>query len=226
MAPVRGGYQRRAREVHFSWLYLSNGVPNVELRITSYINNLHPREKDLYALVEEIVEASILLWGLTLSPVSPQNPLRRIDGSFQRITPRSLSYEIDMTKSCVLESGPQPELGERYLTFDKRWSTWQEEASVVDVPEPDTDFADLEEELFAPPFDLRQQFKDQGLQVIVKMTDIHLTPAQPSYDGSLWQVQGHLVRLFPIFVPSFHEANGAPISERTHHRHIDLLLLQ
>ena len=198
MAPVRGGYQRRARKVHFIWLYLSNGVPNVELRITSYINNLHPREKDLYALVEDIVEASILMWGLALSPIYPQNVGRKLLGSFQRITPESLSYEIDMAEFYMLDYGPQPEVGEKDDSSNKRWSIWQQDASVVDVPEPDTDFADLDEEIFSPPFDLRERFGHQGLQVIVKMTDIHLTPSQPSYDGSLWQVQGHLVRSSPM----------------------------
>ena len=38
------------------------------LRITSYINNLHPqRHRDLYSIIEKIITCAIPLWNTTLS---------------------------------------------------------------------------------------------------------------------------------------------------------------
>lgn len=39
-------------------------------------------------------------------------------------------------------------------------------------------------------FDLRQKFASEGLQVIVKLANIHLTPEKPNYRGGSWHVEG------------------------------------
>jgi len=46
-----------------------------------------------------------------------------------------------------------------------------------------------------PPLDLRQTYKDQGLQVIVKLANIELTPRKPTYIGGSWHVEGQLVSI-------------------------------
>ncbi|KAF9641530.1 hypothetical protein BFW01_g1513 [Lasiodiplodia theobromae] len=38
--------------------------------------------------------------------------------------------------------------------------------------------------------DLRQKFASEGLQVIVKLANIHLTPEKPNYRGGSWHVEG------------------------------------
>jgi hypothetical protein len=64
-----------------------------------------------------------------------------------------------------------------------------EDACTVILPEPGE---------FTPPevdedrVDLCQKFS-QGLQVIVKMTNIELTPEIPSYKGEPWCLDGQLV---------------------------------
>jgi len=45
-----------------------------------------------------------------------------------------------------------------------------------------------------PPFDLRREFAGTGLQVIVKLANIELTPEKPEYGGGTWHVEGQLVR--------------------------------
>ena len=40
--------------------------------------------------------------------------------------------------------------------------------------------------------DLRSQFAEQGLQVIVKLANIHLTPNKPEYEGGSWHVEGQM----------------------------------
>ena len=48
-----------------------------------------------------------------------------------------------------------------------------------------------------PTENLRKQFGGTGLQVIVKLANIHLTPEKPTYEGGTWHVEGQLVRPFP-----------------------------
>ena len=37
--------------------------------------------------------------------------------------------------------------------------------------------------------ELQSLFKDSGLQVIVKLANIHLTPDKPNYDGGSWHIE-------------------------------------
>ncbi|RFU23923.1 hypothetical protein B7463_g12415, partial [Scytalidium lignicola] len=43
-----------------------------------------------------------------------------------------------------------------------------------------------------PEVNLRAEAKERGLQVIVKLANIHLTPEKPKYDGESWHVEGQL----------------------------------
>lgn len=40
--------------------------------------------------------------------------------------------------------------------------------------------------------DIWRDFADQGLQIIVKLANIHLIPEQPEYEGGTWHVEGQL----------------------------------
>jgi hypothetical protein len=42
--------------------------------------------------------------------------------------------------------------------------------------------------------DLKSEFLEGGLQIIVKLANVHLTPDKPSYAGGTWHVEGQLVR--------------------------------
>jgi len=70
------------------------------------------------------------------------------------------------------------------------------------------------------PLSLFEQFKGEGLQVIVKLANIHLTPEKPTYNGGSWHVEGQLVSL------SFHQKLQLSTPERAHCRFGDLLLLE
>lgn len=51
-------------------------------------------------------------------------------------------------------------------------------------------------ETYKPPIDaqvnLQKEFWKHGLQVIVKLANIELTPEKPTYDGGSWHVEGQL----------------------------------
>ncbi|KEQ64687.1 uncharacterized protein M437DRAFT_73617 [Aureobasidium melanogenum CBS 110374] len=41
-----------------------------------------------------------------------------------------------------------------------------------------------------PPLDLRREYADSGLQIIVKLANTYLTPNDPQWDGGSWHVEG------------------------------------
>ncbi|KOC16275.1 hypothetical protein AFLA70_231g001630 [Aspergillus flavus AF70] len=60
------------------------------------------------------------------------------------------------------------------------------QVKTIKVPEPGK---------FSPPrwnsskFDLHDEFRDTGLQIIVKLANIELTPEKPEYYGGAWHVK-------------------------------------
>ena len=60
------------------------------------------------------------------------------------------------------------------------------------MPQPAADFEPIER---PDPDRFSEEFNDQGLQVIVKLANIHLTPDKPTYKGGSWHVEGQLVSL-------------------------------
>ena len=141
---------------------------SVSPRITSYINNLHPlKHKNLYHLIERIIDAAIPLWNMTLGP------LDFCDWS------NYLRVEYTGSRNHYIKQ-PEPEKFEPPI-------------------EPD------------PTFDLKEEYGKKkssgdgegggGLQVIVKLANIQLTPENPSYDGGSWHVEGQLVSFHLIFFP-------------------------
>ena len=63
---------------------------------------------------------------------------------------------------------------------------------VIDPEQPEPD-------VFDPPtepdstIDLKKEYAESGLQIIVKLENIHLTPENPTYEGGSWHVEGQRV---------------------------------
>ncbi|KAF8625748.1 hypothetical protein AX17_006774 [Amanita inopinata Kibby_2008] len=170
----------------FQWLPCDANIANDDVKITSYINNLHPhRHKNLYSLVERIIGCAIPLWNVTLTGQKvPQYRFQRI--SYKRALRQGQSDEEDNVPFTI----------------------WDEEALNTPAMQP-------EPEIFKPPtvpddlrnkflqedgmtlksectVDLKRDYGERGLQVIVKLANIHLTPEKPEYEGGTWHVEGQL----------------------------------
>ncbi|KAF9523656.1 hypothetical protein CPB83DRAFT_839565 [Crepidotus variabilis] len=166
----------------FQWLPCEVDISGKRSRIVSYINNLHPKETRLYDSIAKLVDASIPLWNVTLTPFS-----RDFDFDERRIRYRRVVYDPD--PASVPESeGPQKEDGESDEHYYSRREEWIEVTQKLVYPEP---------KKFKPitspsDYDLKKAFGTRGLQVIVKLANIELTPEKPKYDGGSWHVEGHL----------------------------------
>lgn len=162
----------------FQWLPCEVDVYGGGAKITSYINNLHPQKhKNLYGVIEKIISCAIPLWNLTLTPLKIR-PLM-----FHRIHYDSTydhEYEEEHERDEHVQVVRQPEPGTfqppsvpdhmREEYFDKTTNTLKPEKTV----------------------DLRRDYSQRGLQVIVKLANIQLTPEKPRYEGGSWHVEGQL----------------------------------
>ena len=84
----------------------------------------------------------------------------------------------------------QPQPDEDEDDFWDRKDEWIKETRRLVYPEPG-DFEPLSQ---PEPFDLKGKYGKRGLQVIVKLASIHLTPEKPKYEGGTWHVEGQMVR--------------------------------
>ena len=154
-------------------------------RILSYINNLHPqRHRELYRIVEDVIEAAIPLWNLTLAPYASRYTAPR------RIVYDKCRYDPDPEKEIP---EPEHEEGEDFASLDARtnlyWEWVQMKRKVI-LPEPPEKFYPLP---VPPPFSLKKRYGDKHLQVIVKLANIELTPEKSEYKGGTWHVEGKMV---------------------------------
>lgn len=122
------------------------------------------------------------MWNATLSPLKGQIQQVRIpyievkyDGIFEGHKPtRLLDEDVEAFE-------------------DWRWYwEWTNLSNYLVQPEPIGKFKpphDSNEEMLV---DLRRDYGQYGLQVIVKLANIHLTPEKPRYEGGSWHIEGQL----------------------------------
>jgi hypothetical protein len=76
---------------------------------------------------------------------------------------------------------------------------WEEAFRSEHVVQPEPGIFKLPEKTIAShrafTVDLRRDYGHRGLQVIVKLATIYLTPDKPSYEGGSWHVEGQMVSL-------------------------------
>ncbi|KAJ3574166.1 hypothetical protein NPX13_g4456 [Xylaria arbuscula] len=165
-------------------------------QITSYINNLHPDDHhELYGVLEQFVAAAVPLWEMCLYKCFWPDAMsaRLTNTTTPRISVMPLGDEEDFyfPEGVVYDRPPleEDEDEDDYLDSDEYFD-WKMEHRVLTWPEPgDYDPTRARSPEKRP--NLRSQFPD-GLQVIFKLANIHLTPSDPKYDGGSLHIEGVL----------------------------------
>lgn len=228
----------------FTWLPCEvefDGPRSRDVRITSYINNLHPRHKDVYSTIEKVIGLAIEPWndilvkgwgraparirtfGTEFVPSGPPEwaaGLRAIDDS-KETDPEA--YEKALIKVREYMDLPNREDWDEDLygyeeplasddfreafglegIVDAKWE------QIKNVIHPDVGVSYTYEQwkkgqVSNPVFgresyqfthhyydvDLRRDYEHKGLQVIVKLSGIELTPEKPTYEGGNWHIEG------------------------------------
>ena len=114
------------------------------------------------------------------------------DESFRhqlRINYTAVEYDPDPSTWPESEQ-PQQESGEDEDDYIDRKDEWIKANRRLLYPEPEGEFQPRQ----APPsLDLKTKYEKRGLQVIVKLANIHLTPEKSDYEGGTWHVEGQMV---------------------------------
>ncbi|KAF2208895.1 hypothetical protein CERZMDRAFT_114238 [Cercospora zeae-maydis SCOH1-5] len=152
-----------------------------DMEITSYINNLHPQlHKPLYEAIQVIISKAVPMWSACLSR-SDNPPPPRDDADADWIEPAgerpAEENEGELDEYDVMDLEYQWTRDNRTLSMPDISNTYETRAKHGDPEQLD---------------DLRKGFADQGLQVIVKLANIHLTPEKPEYGGGSWHIEGQI----------------------------------
>lgn len=187
---------------HFQWLPCEVAFTDEgKARIASYVNNLHPvRHRALYSLVERVIDAAVPLWeeilGYTGTDSRPATYLRvLLDDPYYIYHHEDDENDEDEDEE---EDGDEDEDGDDDEDDEDDEDEDEDEEKLdsnreLILPSPKPYGQDDSKNVFKQcKANLRQQFGSEGLQVIVKLANIHLTPDKPDYPGGSWHVEGML----------------------------------
>ncbi|OQE44441.1 hypothetical protein PENCOP_c002G08786 [Penicillium coprophilum] len=162
----------------FQWLPCDVDIKNSRCEILSYINNAHPvQHRGLYDVVEKVIARTIPLWDKSLSNKSRH----------QRISYGEVEYDDSVEPEPIYPQDADENFDEdEYFDQHEKW----ESSRPIRLPEP-TEFEICEHEN-SNFINLSGQFGHEGLQVILKLANIELTPERPDYGGGNWHIEGQL----------------------------------
>ncbi|KAI1307119.1 hypothetical protein F5Y03DRAFT_405701 [Xylaria venustula] len=204
-----------AYSTDYQWLPANVALHNDgSVKFTSYINNLHPTKyPEIYSALEQLVAKALPMWDQCLSPERNHRTTRRTgrttsrfseptelqDGDPEKWSPQcwtklslksipdvpgEVGKNEEQLESDSIGSRDSSNDRENQVELEERWL--RERQPVLPEPKP------FEEVNYAPPYRLVDKFRETGLQIIVKMASIELTPGKVPYitDGWLWRVAG------------------------------------
>ncbi|KAJ2823677.1 hypothetical protein IWW50_003674 [Coemansia erecta] len=150
----------------FCWLPTEFRVgDDGDVTIESYINNLHPvKHAAFYPTIATIFSKFVPLLEHVVTDIA---------------FPRDCRVIPDVSNWHVA-NGSEPEDYDA-SDYDERHEAWEDSHEFVE-PQPDP-FVEPERQM--TPYSLR----GRRLQAIFKMSNIHLTPDQPEYEGGSWHVE-------------------------------------
>ncbi|KAL7809065.1 hypothetical protein V8C26DRAFT_412340 [Trichoderma gracile] len=171
-------------------------------KLTGYVNNLHPRKYPaIYEAIEHAIDAAIPAWDQCLREnlgYRENIVAGRDDSRFDLVMDASDEDDELWTTSMVYRLPDDDRYRYRYINPDKIKPSmgehiipgkWVEDREAI-LPEPNRwEENDYD---YTPPQRLREKFRDHGLQVIVKMASIELTPEKPYFPAGSWHVEGQM----------------------------------
>lgn len=167
--------------------------------IKTYLNNLHPvKHSNVYRIIEDVFNCVVSQWDATMTP------LKDMLHSRSRIEYHKAEYHP--VEPEVAGSVPSIQPREAQSEYEERYENWRMKNYKAIQPDagrffpwavPPRLMSKLPEDLTSPVriergVDLTRDYKDRGLQVIVRIMGIDLTPEDPYYQTD-WHVEGQMV---------------------------------
>ena len=170
---------------NFQWLPCDVAFHNDgTTRIVSYVNNLHPQEhRDMYPVLEKLIDASIPLWNEVLSAWN--------EGARTRIDTKDYEWEYPRGHEAPDDWDSDPEnINYDEEDYYERTERFERHTRILKYPEPKPYDSCSQTKFKNSQINLKRAFMKKGIQVIVKLANIELTPEKPCYEGGTWHVEG------------------------------------
>ncbi|EKJ69289.1 hypothetical protein FPSE_10542 [Fusarium pseudograminearum CS3096] len=173
------------------------------VKFTSYINGLHPtKHREIYATIEKLIEKALPAWDFSI----PCYRVRKMVGACRTRPrfnkPQTPDDEEEANWNISLDDVP---MRDKLREKDEDDDDSDDEVFSDEEEQHHHDWKKIREPIQpeAPTFkawnygtkpgeSLRERFQDRGLQVIVKMASIELTPDKPVFPAGGWHVEGQM----------------------------------
>ncbi|KAJ4298808.1 hypothetical protein N0V88_003846 [Collariella sp. IMI 366227] len=181
---------------------------NGGVEFTSYINGLHPtKHRRIYSTIERLIQTALPAWdqclkqregwgevlgpgrgGPRIVPENPEDPPTPKEMLVREATAlRASGGEDEKVKAIEATIARYDPMNyEDVEEFEERWRNMR---SPVQPVMPRFNPSDV---CYKVTRRLQKQFKDTGLQIIVKMASIELTPEKPEFSPGGWHVEGQM----------------------------------
>ncbi|KAH8831756.1 hypothetical protein DL96DRAFT_1588904 [Flagelloscypha sp. PMI_526] len=172
--------------------------------VSPYINNIHPDNKGLINVIEDLVSAFIPLWEHVLGAIDRRDDSTRDSTIISSERPAPLTRLETYPPKCLwsglrnwADAHPfydEPDQEARYAhcpgdSAEERYLNWIRSKDEIVYPEVGEGFNFALEKNFKNGEGFLRQRK---IAVIAKMANICLTPEKPEYPGGSWHVEGLL----------------------------------
>ncbi|MFD8150514.1 DUF4246 domain-containing protein [Streptomyces sp. NPDC059720] len=174
-------YSQHEFSERFQWLPTDVDVSDDgQVTFRSYVNNVHPEKHgELAAVLPDLVARMRPLWENVLTDLRHPRPLRIEADPYGWYESKPMYPHKD-------DFSDEAAYSEACRAWEQALDDWWENRRPV-VPDAPA---------FTPPEppepSARVDLRGRGLQVIVKLATVHLTPENPEYPGGSWHVEGML----------------------------------
>ncbi|MFD3992873.1 DUF4246 domain-containing protein [Streptomyces sp. NPDC058583] len=174
-------YSKHEFSEQFQWLPTDVDVDDEgEVAFRSYVNNVHPEaHRELAAVLPDLFARMRPLLENVLTDLRHPRPVRIKTDPWGWYD----SEPQEPDKSSFSDDAGYDEAVRAWAKEEDDW--WENRRPVI----PDAPAFTAPE---VPDASARVDLRGRGLQVIVKLATIHLTPEKPEYAGGSWHVEGML----------------------------------
>ncbi|MEU7516109.1 DUF4246 domain-containing protein [Streptomyces sp. NPDC042898] len=165
----------------FQWLPTDVEVSDEgDVAFRSYVNNVHPEaHHELASLLPDLFARMRPLWENVLTDLRHPRPLRIEADPYGW-------YDSEPERPAEASYSDAAAYDEALGAWEEAQDDWWENRRPVIPDAPDFTAPEV------PDASARVDLRGRGLQVIVKLATIHLTPDEPEYAGGSWHVEGML----------------------------------
>lgn len=163
---------------------LTDGVGKTPLRIKTYGPDFEPRDAPewIHNLAtdedddnfEQDLQKVEEYWQTPEPPIQPYIERNSLEDEWESIYPYLSSLAEAKFKRIRKTLHPDPDI--------QKFDEWSNHAKSMQKGQGPPTY----------PISLESKFREQGLQVIVKLASIELSPDKPEYDGGNWHLEGTL----------------------------------